>query len=122
MNVIETIKIMEDAVKNGKRLSKKEAWDLMRKATENDEDLAMVWKIPNKVYEKWYNEHKKYLGTTLEEETTYLVHSGEKAFDGSKGGYSIFAISLGMLIRDDRFNIDRIEHSGCEWAIIIDLK
>lgn len=117
------IKIMENAVANGKRLSKQEAWRLMEEATEQGKDLAMVWKIPSKTYEKWFNENKEHLGTTLEEETTYLVYSGEKAFNGHMGGFSIFAVSLGARKRKEHYySLDRIEHFGCEWAVIVEVK
>lgn len=122
----ERIISIEQAIKTGKRITKKEAWELMRKATANHESLCMIWKIPNKEYQKWYNDWKKQtekrggiMPTTLEDETTYLVYAGAKAFDSGKGGYSIFAQSLGCLKRQqESYELDRIEHYECEWAII----
>ena len=122
----ERIASIQNAIKTGKRITSKEAWELMRKATEKGEKLCMIWKIPNKEYEGWYKkweEQNKARGwdmpTTLDDETTYIVHSGAKAFDSGKGGYSIFAQSLGILKRrQQNYELDRIEHFPCEWAII----
>ena len=121
----ERIISIEQAIKNGKRITGKEAWHLMCEATHKGEELCMIWKIPNSIYQDWYDKlvnqlksHNEQVLTTLEDETTYIVHSGAKAFDSSKGGYSIFAESLGSMKRDDFFALDRIEHYKCEWAII----
>lgn len=104
-------------------LDKHTAWERMREATKKGEKLCMIWKIPNKEYEGWYNRlveqlkaHELKPLATLDDETTYIVYSGAKAFDGSKGGYSIFAESLGMLKRGE-VGCDRIERCGFEWAI-----
>ena len=106
------------------RLDKHEAWERMREATKKGEKLCMIWKIPNSEYQAWYNKLVEQLAihgekplATLEDETTYIVHSGAKAFDGSKGGYSIFAESLGMLKRGE-VGCDRIERLGFEWAFV----
>ena len=115
----EKVRRMEEALKHGKRLTSEEARKLMWDATAKGEDLAMVWKVPNKNYQKWYDENKSWLTTTLEEETTYLVHSGAKAFKNC-GGYSIFACSIGIYKRD-AMEIDRIERMPCEFAIIVDM-
>ena len=104
------------------RLDKHEAWERMREATKKGKKLCMIWKIPNSEYQAWYNrmvenckKHDIPVLTTIEDETTYIVHSGAKAFDGNMGGYSIFAVSLGMLKRGE-IGCDRIERSGFEWA------
>ena len=116
----EKIKAIEKALKDGERLNRDQAFDLMEKATAENKELAMVWKIPNKVYKEWYDKNKQYLKTTLEEETTYLVFSGNKAFKPHCIGYSIFAESLGSLKRQpELIELDRIEHYNCEFAIIV---
>lgn len=95
------------------------AWKEMTQATKWNETLVYLWKIPNKDYEKWFNENKEHFKSTLEQETTYIVFSGQKAFDSTKAGYSIFAISLGDIVNDRHYCIDRIERAKLEYAIDI---
>lgn len=120
---------IDEIIKTGKRLDSKEAYRLMKEATEAKKPLCMLWKIPNYIYKDWYEKMKANnervgvkIPTTLEDETTYFVHSGAKAFDGNMGGYSIFAVSLGTKKREAHYECERIERYPCEWAIIIDPK
>ena len=82
----------------------------------------MLWKIPNQSYEKWYKTAKQNNMKDLqsiEDETTYIVSSNNKAF-GCYCGYSIFATSIGAEIRNLPYGeLDRIEHMGFEYAIVI---
>lgn len=126
-----SVEKIENLIKNGERTQGALAWKRMTEATVEGKRLCAIWKIPNKIYRDWYENWKKDNKergyepptTTLDEETTYIVHTGQKAFDPSKGGYSIFAQSLGCLKRDNSHcECDRIEHYECEWAILIDPK
>lgn len=113
------IEKLKKALKERERIVPTLAWKMMCRATENNYEICFLWKIPNEKYQEWYESNKKYLKSTLEEETTYIVHSGEKAFDGSKCGYSIFAKSLGDIINQRHYTLDRIERIPLEYAIDI---
>lgn len=107
-------------IKNAPRLSSKDACEIMEWCYKNNLTALMLWKIPNKEYKKWYENNKAQLKTTLEEETTYVVSSNNKAFNVHAGGYSIFASSIGGLKRNEEYyQIDRIEDYQCEFAILI---
>lgn len=113
------IEKLQKAFKERERITPNKAWIMMIQATRNNDTICFLWKIPNEQYQQWYNSNKKYLKSTLEEETTYIVYSGQKAFDSSKGGYSIFANSLGDIINQRHYSIDRIERIPLEYAIDI---
>lgn len=105
--------------RHSKRLSQKDAFQLMEWCVNNGYTCLMLWKIPSRCYRKWYKRNKKYLKTTITEETTYLVSSNNKAFDCRMGGYSIFAQSIGMLKQQRPNELDRIEEFPCEYAIVV---
>lgn len=113
------IEKLQKAFKERERIQPNKAWIMMINATRNNDNICFLWKIPNKQYQQWYDSNKKYLKSTLEEETTYIVYSGEKAFDSSMGGYSIFAKSLGDIINQRHYTLDRIERIPLEYAIDI---
>lgn len=113
------IEKLQKAFKEREHIEPKLAWSMMSRATKNNYTICFLWKIPNEQYQQWYNSNKKYLKSTLEEETTYMVYSGEKAFNSSMGGYSIFAKSLGDIINQRHYTLDRIERIPLEYAIDI---
>lgn len=77
----------------------------------------------------WYREHstmddKKFAEIFVpEDEATFITGTCEKAFDSSKGGYSIFATSLGQMKRgwgEDQST--RIERMHKDWGMVLPAK
>lgn len=112
---------LEQAIAKGRKVSVSEGFKYATELGDKDITKPIVIKISNKTYEKWYETTpKKY---TLEEETTYLTYTTQKAFISRMGGYSIFGQSMASLKRKDNggeLELDRIEHFDMDYFIILD--
>ena len=112
---IDEIVLPED----GDELEKAELFSEVDKLTE---PASIIVKINNKRYAKWYETTNK--DESLDDETTYITDSNQKAFNSKYGGYSIFAISLADMKRKVKnptyfYQLDRIEQLEFEYAILV---
>ena len=104
------------ALNHRQKMTVKEAFNYMEKAHAENRTVTMLWKVADKEYKNWYEQHKKVL-ESLFNETLYIVSCHNKAF-GNYCGYSIFASSLASKHRNLPYEgLDRIEHLDIDWCI-----
>lgn len=124
---LERIEKFREQIKEGKKLSRNELFDFALKANDEGKTYQLAIKIENSFYKDWHNrmqamQPKVYL-ESLEDETTYITTTDNKAFKRGMGGYSIFATSIAEMLREVRdiqgHAYERIEHAPIEYGIVM---
>lgn len=125
---LEEINALREQIKAAKHLTENELFDFARKANEERKRYKIAIKLKDECYQKWYlesiNRYPDIFKESLSDETLYITSTDNKAFIPGMGGYSIFGISIAMMLRTARGivqdMIDRIEHQPIEYGVILE--